>query len=71
MSLREILGKANLRAIVILGSVLTLWTMILYVLFKASPEIKISGTINIDVLIGAFISIISTVMGYLFGVEKK
>lgn len=69
MSIREIINKATLRAFVIVGSFTILWSIILFIIVKSSVNISVTGTIDLSMLFGAFVSIISFALGYLFGKE--
>lgn len=67
----EIAKKNYLRAFIIIGSFSLLWGIIAYMIVKSTVNIRIEGVINLDMIIGSFVSIISFSLGYLFGVERK
>jgi len=70
-SLREVLGKATLRAYVAVLTITSLVAIVLYIIFRADVRVGFQGSIDIGQLMTAFITIISVVIGWLFGRQQQ
>lgn len=61
------LRKITLRAYVVILSLTSFIITVLYIIFKSDIKIEITGSIDINALITAFVALISVIMGWLFG----
>jgi len=67
MSLREIISKASLRAVIAISAFFALLAMVIYIVIVSVKDIKLSGNIDAAQLVTAFLTVIGLVIGWLFG----
>lgn len=65
-----LIDKVTLRSIISMLSISSLIFLIIYIVIRSDIEIKIGGVIDISQIITAFLTIISVVLGWLFGRSK-
>jgi lipopolysaccharide export LptBFGC system permease protein LptF len=70
MSLREIISKASLRAVIALSAFFALLAMVIYIVIISVKDVKLSGSIDAMQLVTAFLTIIGLVIGWLFGRQE-
>ena len=63
--------KITLRAYVVFLAFTSFIAVVLYIVFRSRIEITVSGSIDVNVLFTAFISLISVIMGWLFGRHER
>lgn len=63
----SIVSKADLRSIVSLLAITTLIGLVIYVVIRSDMRITVSGTVDIANLFTVFLTIISVIIGWLFG----
>jgi hypothetical protein len=70
MSLREIISKASLRAVIALSAFFSLLAMVIYIVIISVKDVKIGGSIDAMQLFTAFMTIIGLIIGWLFGRQE-
>lgn len=65
------LRKITLRAFVVFLAFTSFIAIISYMVLKSNVEITVSGSIDVNVLFTAFITVISVIMGWLFGRQER
>jgi hypothetical protein len=63
--------KITLRAYVVFLAFTSFIYIVLYIVSRSRIEISVSGSIDVSVLVTAFITVISVLMGWLFGRYEK
>jgi hypothetical protein len=65
------LRKITLRAYVVFLAFTSFVAVILYIVFKSRIDLTISGNLGVNIILTAFISLISVIMGWLFGRSER
>lgn len=65
----RILDKITLRSIIALSAIYTLIAIVIYILLRSDIAINISGSIDISQIVTVFLTLVSVVIGWLFGRE--
>lgn len=65
----RILDKITLRSIIALSAIYTLIAIVIYILLRSDIAINILGSIDVSQMITVFLTLVSVVIGWLFGRE--
>lgn len=67
MSLRSFFSKITLRAYVVFTSISVFLAIVVYIVLRSSIDMRISGSLDVNQIFTAFITLISVILGWLFG----
>ncbi len=70
MSIRDIISKASLRAVIVLSAFTSLIAMIIYIIAVSSKDVRLRGDIDAAQLITAFLTLVGIAIGWLFGRQR-
>jgi hypothetical protein len=59
--------KITLRAYVVFLAFTSFIAIVLYIMLRSRVDLTISGNLDVNIILTAFISLISVIMGWLFG----
>lgn len=67
----SVISKADLRTGVALISILSLVGIIVYIIVRSEIRIVISDSVNVNNIVSVFLTLISVVVGWLFGRRER
>jgi hypothetical protein len=70
-SISFFISKITLRAYVVFLAFTSFIVIVLYIILKSRIDLTISGNLDVNIILTAFISLISVIMGWLFGRQER